>query len=91
MKVYLSENIAKSAYNRLAERAEIVTNFKHPEKLDAIMVRRVHVTREIIEKAVNLKVISMHGIGRDTIDVEAAREHGIPVPNVPNQSMESVA
>lgn len=91
MKIYLNENIAKSAYNRLAERAKIVTNFEHPEELDAIMVRRVHVTREIIEKAVNLKVISMHGIGRDTIDVEAAKEHGIPVPNVPNQSMESVA
>ncbi|MEY7999919.1 NAD(P)-dependent oxidoreductase [Clostridium sp. Mt-5] len=91
MKIYLSENIAKSAYNRLAARAEIVTNFDHPEELDAIMVRRVHVTKEIIEKAVELKVISMHGIGRDTIDVEAAKKHGIPVPNVPNQSMESVA
>lgn len=66
MKIYLSENIAKSAYDRLAARAEIVTNFDHPEELDAIMVRRVHVTKEIIEKAVNIKVISMHGIGRDT-------------------------
>jgi D-3-phosphoglycerate dehydrogenase / 2-oxoglutarate reductase len=91
MKIYLSENIAKSAYNRLAARAEITTNFEHPEELDAIMVRRVHVTKEIIEKAKNLKVISMHGIGRDTIDVTAAQEYGIPVPNVPNQSMESVA
>lgn len=91
MKIYLSENIAKSAYDRLAERAEIVTNFDYPEELDAIMVRRVQVTREIIEKATNLKVISMHGIGRDTIDVEAAQEYGISVTNVPNQSMESVA
>jgi len=91
MKIYLSENIIKSAYDRLAARAEIVTNFDHPEELDAIMVRRVHVTKEIIEKATNLKVISMHGIGRDTIDVAAAKEHEIPVPNVPNQSMESVA
>ncbi len=91
MKIYLSENIAKSAYNRLAARAEIVTNFDHVEQLDAIMVRRVHVTKEIIEKAINLKVISMHGIGRDTIDVTTANDHGIPVPNVPNQSIESVA
>ncbi|MFL0194993.1 NAD(P)-dependent oxidoreductase [Clostridium sp. WILCCON 0269] len=91
MKIYLSENIARSAYSRLVARAEIVKNFDHPEELDAIMVRRVYVTKEIIEKAVRLKVISMHGIGRDTIDVEAAKKHGIPVPNVPNQSMESVA
>lgn len=91
MKIYLSENIAKSAYDRLAARSEIVTNFDHPEELDAIIVRRVRVTKEIIEKATNLKVISMHGIGRDTIDVVAAQEHGIPVSNVPNQSIESVA
>lgn len=91
MKIYLNENIAKSAYDRLAARAEIVTNFDNPEELDGIMVRRVNVTREMIEKAVNLKVISMHGIGRDTIDVAAAEEYGIPVLNVPNQSMESVA
>lgn len=91
MKVYLSENIAKSAYNRLAERAEIITNFDHPEELDGIIVRRVHVTREIIKKATNLKVISMHGVGRDTIDVPAAKKNGVPVPNVPNQSAESVA
>lgn len=91
MKIYLSENIAKSAYDRLALRAEIVKNFNHPEELDAIMVRRVNVTKEIIEKATNLKVISMHGIGCDTIDVAAAKEHGILVTNVPNQSMESVA
>lgn len=73
MKIYLSENIVKSAYDRLAARADIITNFNHLEELDAIMVRRVHVTRDIIEKATNLKVISMHGIGRDTIDVEAAQ------------------
>ncbi len=91
MKIYLSENIAKSSYDKMAARAEIVTNFDHPEELDAIMVRRVNVTKEIIEKATKLKVISMHGIGRDTIDVAVAKERGIPVPNVPNQSMESVA
>lgn len=91
MKVYLSENIAKSAYDRLSAKAEIVTNFDYPEELDGIIVRRVRVTREIIEKTKNLKVISMHGIGRDTIDVEAAEEYGIAVSNVPNQSIESVA
>lgn len=91
MKIYLGENIAKSAYNRLAARAEIITSFDHAEELDGIIVRRVHVTKEIIQKATKLKVISMHGIGRDTIDVEAAKEHEILVPNVLSQSVESVA
>lgn len=91
MKIYLSENIAKSAYDRLAARAEIVTDFNHVEELDAIMVRRVYVTRDIIAKAKNLKIIAMHGVGCDTIDTKAAKEYGIPVKNVPNQSAESVA
>jgi len=91
MKVYLSEHIAPSAYDRLAKSFEIVDNFDHPEELDAIIVRRSCVTRQIIEKALKLKVISMHGVTRDTIDMEAAEEYHIPVPNVPGQSSQSVA
>lgn len=91
MKVYLSENIAQSARERLEKNFEIVDNFDHPEKLDGIIVRRVKVTREIIRRAVKLKVICMHGVGLDTIDVGAAREYGIPVTRVPGGSIESVA
>lgn len=91
MKVYLSENIAPSAYKRLKEQYEIVDNFEEPELLDAIIVRRAYVSRDIIERAKRLKVISMHGVGVDTIDVEAASEYGIPVVNVPGESAESVA
>lgn len=91
MNVYLSEHIAPSAYTRLAERFTIVDNFNHPEELDAIIVRRVHVTKEIISRAKKLKVISMHGVGLDTIDIKAAGAYGIPVINVPDSSAESVA
>ncbi len=91
MKIYLSEHIAQSARERLEERFEIVDNFEHPEELDGIIVRRARVTRDIIERAGKLKVICMHGVGLDTIDVEAAKERGIPVTRVPGGSMESVA
>lgn len=91
MKVYLSEHIAPSAYERLRERFEIVDNFDCPEELDAIIVRRAHVTRDIIERAKKLKIISMHGVGLDTIDLDAAAERGVPVLNVPGESAESVA
>lgn len=91
MKVYLSDPIVKEAYDRLASKVEIVDNFDHPEELDGIMVRTARVTREIIEKAPKLKIIVMHGVGLDSIDVEAAKEHGVPVQNVPGQSAESVA
>lgn len=91
MTVYLSEHIAPSAYKRLASHFTIVDNFDHPEDLDAIIVRRAHVTGDVIDRAKKLKIISMHGVGLDTIDVEAAQSHGVPVMNVPGGSAESVA
>lgn len=91
MTVYLSEPIAASAYQRLAAECEIVNNFDHPEQLDGILIRRVKVTRDIISRAENLKIISMHGVGLDTIDLAAAREYGVRVTNVPGQNAESVA
>ena len=91
MNVYLSEYIAPSARKRLEENCTIVDNFDHPELLDGIIVRRAKVTRDIIEQAPRLKIISMHGVGLDTIDVEAAREYGVKVANVPCASSESVA
>ena len=91
MKVYLSDPIVKEAYDRLAAKVEIVTDFAHPEELDSIMVRTSRVPGEVIEKAKNLKVIVMHGVGLDSIDVAAAAKRHIPVENVPGQSAESVA
>lgn len=91
MKVYLSEHIAPSALARLRAAFEVTDRLDHPEELDAMIVRRVPVPRALIEKAVRLKVISMHGVSRDLIDTAAAQERGIPVPNVPGESAESVA
>lgn len=91
MQCYLSEPIAPGAYKRLAARCEIVDDFDHPEQLDAIIVRRARVTGDVIRHATKLKIISMHGVGLDTIDVAAARACGVPVVNVPGESAESVA
>lgn len=91
MKVYLSEYIAPTARNKLEKEFEIVTDFNHPEELDGIIVRRVKITRDIIKKAKRLKVISMHGVGFDTIDLNACKEYGIEVVNVPGLSAQSVA
>lgn len=91
MNVYLSEEIDPEARALLEEHFTIVSTFDHPEQLDAIIVRRVHVTRDIIARATRLKIIAMHGVGTDTIDCTAAKEAGIPVINVPTASTESVA
>ena len=58
---------------------------------DALLVRIVEVTRELIESCPDLKIISKHGVGVDNIDLEAAREHGVAVTITPGANSTSVA
>lgn len=48
-------------------------------------------TRRVFERAVNLRVISKWGIGIDSIDAEAAEDHGVRVFNTPNAFGDEVA
>lgn len=91
MKVYLNEYIYPEAVKKLKEKVEVVDSWENPEELDAIILRNIDVTREMMEKAVNLKVIGKHGVGCNTIDLEAAKEHGIVVLNTPTANTNSVA
>lgn len=69
-----------------AELAERIDGF------DALLVRsQTQVTRELIEKASNLKIIGRAGGGVDNIDLEAATEHGIIVVNAPDGNTNSAA
>ena len=56
-----------------------------------VLTNKVLMTREIIEKARNLKYIGVLATGFNIIDLEAAREKGIPVCNVPTYATEAVA
>lgn len=59
---------------------------------DALLVRsQTQVTRAIIEKATNLKIIGRAGVGVDNIDLEAATERGIIVVNAPDGNTNSAA
>ena len=91
MKVYLSEYIHPAAVEHLKAHAEIVDNFDHPEELDGMVVRGVKVTREMIERAANLKVVGRHGVGFEGVDIEAAKAHGVHVVNAPLANATSVA
>lgn len=42
------------------------------------------ITRRVIERLPQLRYISKYGIGYDSIDIEAATEHGVLVSNTPN-------
>lgn len=91
MKIYLSEYIYPPARAKLEEHAEIVDNFDHLEDIDAIILRNISVTADMMDKAKKLKVIAKHGIGVNTIDVKAAKERGIQVIYTPTSNADSVA
>lgn len=91
MVVFLKDYIYPPAVEELKKRAEVVDNWDRIGEIDAIIARGTKITADIIEKATNLKVIAKHGIGVNTIDVEAATKRGIPVINTPLSNADSVA
>ena len=64
-----------------ASEEEICELVKDADILLSDSRHHTHVTRRIIESGKNLKLIQCHTIGFDDVDVEAARELGIPVAN----------
>lgn len=58
---------------------------------DAVLTRYGKFTREVLENCPDLKIISVHGVGVDGIDVEAATRLGIQVTNSDVASQLSVA
>ena len=61
------------------------------EQADAIIVRQGKVTEAVIDASPKLKVIAKHGVGYDTIDVDAAARRGIPVMVARGANSRSVA
>ena len=57
----------------------------------AITVRTANISRKIIENSKNLKVVSRHGVGYDSVDVEALNDCNIPLAIAAHSNMISVA
>lgn len=80
--VYPRTTYNRSSENLVAERiqdAEIVFTNKTP------------LSREVISNASNLKFIGVLATGYNVVDVEAAKEKGIVVTNIPTYGTDSVA
>ena len=56
-----------------------------------IMTIETEIDASVLEAFPNLEFVSVHGIGVDMVDVEAATERGIPVFNTPEYCLEEVA
>lgn len=62
-----------------------------PEQADGVMVRMTPITAQDLGRAKHVKIICKQGVGVDTIDLNAARAHGIPVCRTPGVNSEAVA
>ena len=100
MKVLIPQDITQAGKDYLLERGyEIAvletcderTIMNEAADCDAILTRTAKLTREIMESAPKLKVISRHGVGVDHVDIEAATSLGIWVTNAPLSNYETVA
>ncbi len=58
---------------------------------DAMMARSVNVTREVVESAPKLKVVSRHGVGFENVDLETCTRLGIAVSISSDANSQSVA
>jgi D-3-phosphoglycerate dehydrogenase len=62
------------------------------EEIDALLTAtHIPITETVFEGIDSLRFVSSYGIGVDHIDLEAANDHGIPVSNVPDYSIDEVS
>lgn len=71
-----------------AEELEAIIRAEQP---DAIIVRQGQLTRAMIEASPKLKAIAKHGVGYNTIDIQAAAAQGVPVSVAVGANAQSVA
>ena len=58
---------------------------------DAVFLNKIQITKEIFNACPKLKYIGVLATGYNVIDLDAAREHGVTVTNIPAYSTDSVA
>lgn len=101
MKIIVTESIAKEGIDFLREAGfEVDVEFgiagddllKIIDRYDALIVRSVtKVNAELLDKAVNLKVVGRAGNGVDNIDLKLATRKGIIVVNTPESNTMAAA
>lgn len=58
---------------------------------EAILINKVVINDEILEKNPDLKYIGVLATGYNVVDVESCRKHGVAVTNIPSYSTDAVA
>jgi D-3-phosphoglycerate dehydrogenase / 2-oxoglutarate reductase len=102
MKVLVSDNLGDVGIKMFEDEPGIEVDVKTgltPAELKsiiggyaALVIRSAtKVTEDILEAAVNLKVIGRAGIGLDNVDIPAATKHGVIVMNTPTGNIVTTA
>ena len=87
-KIFKSNNLNVDKKFNLSENqiVSIISNY------DGIIVRSsTKITKKIIEKSKNLKIIARAGVGVDNVDVENATKNGVIVMNSPQSTSRTTA
>lgn len=99
-KVLITEAVNETGLNYLREQGyELVMGTGPSEETllrecidcDGALTRNGRFTRKVLESCRKLKVVSMHGVGVDGIDVDAATDLGIQICNAAESNQSSVA
>jgi D-3-phosphoglycerate dehydrogenase len=72
----------------VSSKEELIESATNPV---GIMTIETDIDESVMEAFPNLEFISVHGIGVDMVDLDAATERGIPVFNTPHYCLEEVA
>ena len=100
MKVLVTEPINEKGIDLLKEHGlEIVngtgierdTVVREAQGCVGILTRNAHIDGPMMDECGDLRVISMHGVGVDCLDVKAATERGIQITNAAKSNQEAVA
>jgi D-3-phosphoglycerate dehydrogenase len=96
MKIYILDAFHEAGIALARQHAEVVcwpdpAIRNWPEDADGVMVRMTPITAEELGRAKHVKVVCKQGVGVDTIALDAAKEHGIPVCRTPGVNSEAVA
>ena len=65
--------------------------FSRAGEAEILMLSKCRMTRQLMERLPNLKYIGLTATGYNNVDVEAARDLGISVTNIPSYATDAVA
>ena len=92
MKILIADAFDASLPQRLAAFGQVTTDLADLAQVQVLLIRsKTKVTQELIDRAVNLKLVIRGGVGLDNVDREACKAKGIEVMNTAAASSVAVA